>query len=141
VSQNGALRIFQARQKDAGLYACQTADGKELGNVTLRFKPSEDGGQKDEKANRTGGGRKVEKQKQQQAARQLLQRVRDSLFRLGQHSLYQKLAAISDPGQIRVDFAVSDWGECEQPECGKGEGIQVWSIIRKISRIFTFASL
>jgi hypothetical protein len=38
VSSNGALRIFHAKEADAGLYEC-FANGAPQGNVTLRFKP------------------------------------------------------------------------------------------------------
>uniref|UniRef100_A0A914GW47 Serine racemase n=1 Tax=Globodera rostochiensis TaxID=31243 RepID=A0A914GW47_GLORO len=119
VSANGALRIFHAGLSDAGVYACRTADGRAQGNVTLRFKPASEGEKRppaQSADNRT---------KQQRKGLELLQRVRDSLHRLGDRAALQRLASVNDPAQIRVDFAVSSWADCHQAQCGHGEGVQV----------------
>ncbi|KAI3413968.1 hypothetical protein GPALN_011438 [Globodera pallida] len=119
VSANGALRIFHAGLSDAGVYACRTADGRAQGNVTLRFKPASEGEKRppaQSADNRT---------KQQRKGLELLQRVRDSLHRLGDRAVLQRLASVNDPAQIRVDFSVSSWADCHQAQCGQGEGVQV----------------
>lgn len=51
--------------------------------------------------------------------------MRDSLQRSGEPALLQRLAALSDPSQLRVDFAVSAWADCRQSECGRDDGVQV----------------
>ncbi|KAL3094865.1 hypothetical protein niasHS_006160 [Heterodera schachtii] len=119
VSANGALRIFHATLSDAGVYACRTADGRAQGNVTLRFKPHQQ--QKAEKIPST------ENRTKQQRKGELLQRVRDSLTRLGSagRALLQRMSSITDPGQIRLDYGTSGWADCRQAQCGHGEGVQV----------------
>ncbi|KAL3097571.1 hypothetical protein niasHT_023371 [Heterodera trifolii] len=120
VSANGALRIFHATLSDAGVYACRTADGRAQGNVTLRFKPHQQ--HKAEKIPSTEN-----RTKQQRKGIELLQRVRDSLTRLGPagQALLQRMSSITDPGQIRLDYGTSDWAVCRQAQCGHGEGVQV----------------
>jgi len=55
-------------------------------------------------------------------------RIRNSLYNNGQYSFYERIAsATKDPSQIRVEFVVSGWGECEHLNCL--EGIQVCVVI------------
>uniref|UniRef100_A0A914KVL1 Ig-like domain-containing protein n=1 Tax=Meloidogyne incognita TaxID=6306 RepID=A0A914KVL1_MELIC len=120
ISQNGALRIFNSRQHDAGIYACYNNENKQLGNVTLKFKPDK------ENENKTKNNKKKATKK-----KKLLQRIRNSLYNNGQYSFYERIAsATKDPSQIRVEFVVSGWGECEHLNCL--EGIQTRQIFCKI---------
>ncbi|KAI1722523.1 immunoglobulin domain-containing protein [Ditylenchus destructor] len=131
VSSNGALRIFHARMEDAGLYAC-FANGVQ-GNVTLRFKHRESSQKAsivsnetkpkvrqqdaDVSQNRSQSKVKVEKE--------ILQKIRNSLYRLGEYRVYEKLGSVTDPTQIKVDYVSGEWSQCSQIDCGRPDGAQV----------------
>uniref|UniRef100_A0A1I8BFU6 Ig-like domain-containing protein n=1 Tax=Meloidogyne hapla TaxID=6305 RepID=A0A1I8BFU6_MELHA len=120
ISKNGALRIFNSRQHDAGIYACYNIENenKQLGNVTLKFKIDKENKIKNNK---------------QMANKKLLQRIRNSLYNNGQYSFYERIAsATKDPSQIRFEFTVSDWSNCEQLNCLETEGIKTRQIFCKI---------
>lgn len=102
-----------------------------MGNVTLKFKPDK------ENENKTKNNKKKATKK-----KKLLQvcwerflkvifkfkRIRNSLYNNGQYSFYERIAsATKDPSQIRVEFVVSGWGDCEHLNCL--EGIQVCVVI------------
>ncbi|CAD5206224.1 unnamed protein product [Bursaphelenchus okinawaensis] len=117
VSGNGALRIFHARLEDAGLYAC-VADGVQ-GNVTLRFKT------RPAKGTVKASEDPTELKSANDVDEQLLQAVRDSLYKLGELKAYDKVKQIHEPGLLKVDYEVGDWSACTQTKCNDIEGSQV----------------
>ncbi|KAF7637452.1 hypothetical protein Mgra_00003195 [Meloidogyne graminicola] len=131
ISQNGALRIFNSRQHDAGIYACYynniNNENKQIGNVTLKFKI-------DSKEN------KINNNNNKYTGSKLIQKIRNSLYNIGQYSLYEKIAS-ANPNQIRVEFTFSEWGECEQFNCIEKEGIQTRQLFCSIFVDKEFANL
>uniref|UniRef100_A0A915E5V3 Ig-like domain-containing protein n=1 Tax=Ditylenchus dipsaci TaxID=166011 RepID=A0A915E5V3_9BILA len=119
VSSNGALRIFHARMEDAGLYAC-FANGVH-GNVTLKFKHRD----APNSANKQPARSNETKQKP----------IKDNILKVNSENsssspkvdkeLFQKIRTIADPSLIKIDFAVGEWSQCSQLECGKPDGAQV----------------
>ncbi|CAD5208958.1 unnamed protein product [Bursaphelenchus xylophilus] len=117
VSGNGALRIFHAQLEDAGIYAC-VADGVQ-GNVTLKFKsrPPRAKGKTSDDPSEIKSANDVDDQ--------LLQGVRDSLYKLGELKAYDKVKKIQEPGLLKVDYEIGEWSTCTQSKCNDIEGSQV----------------
>ncbi|KAM3715832.1 Deoxyhypusine hydroxylase, partial [Dirofilaria immitis] len=134
VSSNGALRIFHARMEDAGVYAC-IANGIQ-GNVTLSFKPREE---KDENGN---DSRSMLNQNMPYndvendpiaVDQQLLQKVRQSLKNNEDFRMLERLADVTEPGNIKIDYAAGEWSKCSHYECGKSGRAQVRQLKCRIS--------
>ncbi|VDK88751.1 unnamed protein product [Litomosoides sigmodontis] len=134
VSSNGALRIFHARMEDAGLYAC-IANGIQ-GNVTLSFKSreSKDENENDSRAmlNQSMFERKMENDPAF-VDQQLMQKVRQSLKNNNDMRMLEKLADVTEPGNIMIDYATGEWSKCAHHECGKVGRVQVRQLKCRIS--------
>lgn len=115
VSGNGALRIFHASLEDAGVYAC-FANGVQ-GNVTLKFKPKDIADLPIDETTDLNNPSEVDKQ--------LIQKVRDSLFKLGESKAYDALKNVHEPGRLAVDYEIGAWSSCTQYQCNDVEGSQV----------------
>ncbi|KAI6203526.1 Ig-like domain-containing protein [Aphelenchoides besseyi] len=121
VSSNGALRIFHARQEDAGTYECPA------GSVRLRFKPREIG--KSEIKDNLETTHELDDVDEPTSANdvdaQLLQKIRESLIRLGERRALDEMRDIREPGKLKVDFLSGDWSLCTQTRCGEPDGTQI----------------
>ncbi|KAI6182267.1 ADAMTS-like protein 1 [Aphelenchoides bicaudatus] len=128
VSSNGALRIFHVKEQDAGLYEC-FANGPQ-GNLTLRFKARDSGAlphkpSHDSQTEQNTVTDDLEEMKPADVDQQLIQKVRESLYRLGEKQAYDKLRDVKEPGQLKLDYAIGDWSACSQTQCGQIDGAQV----------------
>lgn len=52
-------------------------------------------------------------------------KVRESLYRLGEHQAFEKLKNVHEPGKLKIDYAIGDWSVCSQTQCGQIDGAQV----------------
>uniref|UniRef100_A0A1I7VID5 Ig-like domain-containing protein n=1 Tax=Loa loa TaxID=7209 RepID=A0A1I7VID5_LOALO len=134
VSSNGALRIFHARMEDAGVYAC-IANGIQ-GNVTLSFKSREN---KDENINDSRSmlnQNMIDNDIENDPVavdQQLLQKVRQSLKDNEDIRMLERLAAVTEPGDIKIDYAAGEWSKCSNYDCGKSGRAQVRQLKCRIS--------
>ncbi|KAI6234395.1 Ig-like domain-containing protein [Aphelenchoides fujianensis] len=117
VSTNGALRIFHARLEDAGVYECRA--GADIpGNVKLRFKPqTAEENREPEEVDEPTSANDVDAQ--------LLQKIRESLVRLGERQALDEMADVRNPGQLKVDYAIGEWSLCTSTECNQPDGAQI----------------
>ncbi|VDM95256.1 unnamed protein product [Thelazia callipaeda] len=135
ISSNGALRIFHATMKDAGLYAC-IANGVQ-GNVTLSFKPRnnlEDELENDSRSMLSKNLLEDEIDADPAAVDfQLIQKVRESLKKNHDIRMFDRLADVTEPGNIKVDYATGDWSKCSHTECGGSGGAQIRQLKCRLS--------
>ncbi|VDN91583.1 unnamed protein product [Brugia pahangi] len=150
VSSNGALRIFHARMEDAGVYAC-IANGIQ-GNVTLSFKSREnkDGNVNDSRSMLNQNMIENDDLENDPIAvdHQLIQfdlhhlchfkvrafqKVRQSLKDNDDIRMLEKLAEVTEPGNIKIDYATGEWSKCSHYECGKPGRAQVRQLKCRIS--------
>ncbi|CAG9535093.1 unnamed protein product [Cercopithifilaria johnstoni] len=135
VSSNGALRIFHARMEDAGVYAC-IANGIQ-GNVTLNFKSREnkDDNENDSRSMLNQNRLDSDDMENDPVAvdQQLIQKVRQSLKDNNDIRMLEKLADVTEPGNIKIDYAAGQWSKCSHYECGKSGRVQVRQLKCRIS--------